>query len=150
MWRRRPPALAASKEPARLYTYHKLHAWDPRVLKGAPRVAFVDADAIYVRNASALLSAWRAGGALVLPPQLPLEEDAAPLPPRATDAAPPSAYQTFRLEFSGIRAANDPLAFRRACAPGPALIFASSSAGGRELIGRSWRGCCDARTSLAL
>ena len=62
------------------------------------------------RNASALLSA-RAGGALVLPPQLPLEEDAAPLPPRATDAAPPPAYQTFRLEFSGIRAANDPLAF---------------------------------------
>ena len=55
MWRRRPPALAASKEPARLYTYHKLHAWDPRVVKGAPRVAFVDADAIYVRNASALL-----------------------------------------------------------------------------------------------
>ena len=55
MWRRRPPALAASKEPARLYTYHKLHAWDPTVVKGAPRVAFVDADAIYVRNASALL-----------------------------------------------------------------------------------------------
>ena len=55
VWAARPAALRGAAAPARIYTYHKLHMWDPAVVRGASRVAFVDSDAIYVRNASALL-----------------------------------------------------------------------------------------------
>ncbi|KAJ1458137.1 hypothetical protein M885DRAFT_562265 [Pelagophyceae sp. CCMP2097] len=45
----------AAAAPARLYTYHKLHMWDLR-FAGEARIAFVDSDALFVRNATALLS----------------------------------------------------------------------------------------------
>ena len=50
VWAARPPGLADAAEPARIYTYHKLHMWDPAVVRGARKVAFVDSDAVYARN----------------------------------------------------------------------------------------------------
>ena len=53
VWRDRPARLEALSEPARKYTYHKLHMWDPAFVR-EPHVSFVDSDAVFVRNASAL------------------------------------------------------------------------------------------------
>jgi len=77
VWRRRPAALAAAAEPARLYTYHKLRMWDPAFV-GARRVAFVDSDAVFVRNGSGLLETVAPPAALYLrddckPPNVPWE-----------------------------------------------------------------------------
>jgi len=55
VWAARPPRLEAAAAPARIYTFHKLHMWDPR-FAGETRIAFVDSDALFVRNASALLA----------------------------------------------------------------------------------------------
>ena len=54
VWRRRPKTMSSDAEPKRLYTFHKLHAWDPEVTK-ARRVAWIDSDAVVIRNATSLL-----------------------------------------------------------------------------------------------
>lgn len=53
MWVTRPKKLRAASAPERTYSFHKLSLWDPG-LTGERRLAFFDADALFVRSGAAL------------------------------------------------------------------------------------------------